>query len=108
MLLQKHKKDPYLGTSAGSVICGLSMQTTNDMPIVYPPSFKTLLPFDLNAHFLDEDAIKTHGRNSTANKRVHAYNTIPVLDYEGSWLKVDGDKIVKGELSARLFTKSDR
>jgi dipeptidase E len=35
------------------VICGLSMQTTNDMPIVYPPSFKTLgiLPFDLNAHF---------------------------------------------------------
>jgi dipeptidase E len=46
------KKEPYLGTRR-SVICGLSMQTTNDMPIVYPPSFKTLgiLPFDLNAHF---------------------------------------------------------
>jgi dipeptidase E len=58
------KGTPYLGTSAGSVICGLSMQTTNDMPIVYPPSFKTLgiLPFDLNAHFFRRrPAIKTHG-----------------------------------------------
>jgi dipeptidase E len=46
---------------ARSVICGLSMQTT-DMPIVYPPNFKTLgiLPFDLNAHFLDADLQSKH------------------------------------------------
>jgi len=43
---------PYLGTSAGSNICGLTMQTTNDMPIVHPPSYKTLgiFPFNINAH----------------------------------------------------------
>jgi dipeptidase E len=57
------------------------MQTTNDMPIVYPPSFKTLgiLPFDLNAHFLDADLQSKHMETQTSNKKFHAYNTIPVL-----------------------------
>jgi dipeptidase E len=106
------KGTPYLGTSAGSVICGLSMQTTNDMPIVYPPSFKTLgiLPFDLNAHFLDAD-LQSKYMGETRDIRIkefHAYNTIPVLGLrEGSWLKVDGDQvIVKGEFSARLFKQN--
>jgi dipeptidase E len=106
------KGTPYLGTSAGSVICGLTMQTTNDMPIVYPPSFKTLgiLPFDLNAHFLDADLQSKHmgETRDTRIKEFHAYNTIPVLGLrEGSWLKVDGDQIiVKGEFSARLFKQN--
>lgn len=106
------KGTPYLGTSAGSVICGLSMQTTNDMPIVYPPSFKTLalIPFDINAHFLDADLQSKHmgETRDTRIKEFHAYNSIPVLGLrEGSWLKVDGDKIiVKGTLSAKLFRQN--
>lgn len=103
---------PYLGTSAGSNICGLTMQTTNDMPIVYPPSFKTLgiLPFNLNPHYLDPDTNSTHmgETRETRIKEFHSMNTLPVVGLrEGSWLEVKADKIyLKGMLSARIFEQN--
>jgi dipeptidase E len=106
------KGTPYLGTSAGSVICGLSMQNTNDMPIIYPPSFQTLaiIPFNINAHYLDPDTQSKHmgETRETRIKEFHSFNTIPVLGLrEGSWLDVKGDKIIlKGNLKARLFKQN--
>jgi len=103
---------PYLGTSAGSNICGLTMQTTNDMPIIYPPSFETLgaIPFNLNPHFLDADLQSKHmgETRETRIKEFHQFNSQPVIGLrEGSWLDVKGDQIVlKGELSARLFQQN--
>jgi dipeptidase E len=106
------KGTPYLGTSAGSNICGLTMQTTNDMPIIYPPSFQTLgmIPFNINAHYLDADLQSKHmgETRETRIKEFHEFNSIPVLGLrEGSWLDVKGEKItLKGNLTARLFIQN--
>jgi len=102
---------PYLGTSAGSNICGLTMQTTNDMPIVYPPSFKTLgvLPFNINPHYLDPDPDSTH-MGETRQTRIEEFHTqqiVPVIGLrEGSWLGVkDNQTTLQGPLTARIFEK---
>jgi dipeptidase E len=85
------------------------MQNTNDMPIIYPPSFQTLglIPFNINAHYLipiRKPSIWEKPRNQ--NKRV-SFNTIPVLGLrEGSWLEVKGETVIlKGTLQARLLIK---
>lgn len=108
------KGTPYLGTSAGSNICGVNMMNTNDMPIVYPPSFTTLgcVSFNINAHYLDPiEGSKHMGETrETRIKEFHVFNEIPVLGLrEGSWLEVLGDKIMlQGNLSARLFHQNKK
>ncbi|GAA4277289.1 dipeptidase PepE [Aquimarina mytili] len=107
-----HSGTPYLGTSAGSNICGLTMQTTNDMPIVYPPSFKTLgiVPFNINPHYLDPDPNSTH-KGETRETRIKEFHNLdpqPVVGLrEGSWLNVKGQEVLlKGKLSARIFEQN--
>jgi dipeptidase E len=105
---------PYLGTSAGSNICGLTMNTTNDMPIVYPPSFRTLgfVSFNINPHYLDPIEGSTH-MGETRETRInefHHFNPQPVVGLrEGSWLEVKGNSILlKGTLTARIFKRNEK
>ncbi|SHI35260.1 dipeptidase E [Mesonia phycicola] len=103
---------PYLGTSAGSNICGLTIGTTNDMPIVYPPNFKTLgiIPFNINPHYLDPDPNSKHKGETreTRIKEFHKFNAIPVVGLrEGSWLRVKNNSIIlEGTLNARVFEQN--
>lgn len=103
------KGAPYLGTSAGSNIGGLSMHTTNDMPIVLPPSLNTmgLVPFNLNPHYLDPDSNSKHNGETreTRIKEFHTQHAIPVIGLrEGSWIRVQGETITtEGLFSSRIF-----
>ena len=105
---------PYLGTSAGTNICGVTMQNTNDMPIIYPPSFKTLgaAPFNINPHYLDPPADDTHmgETRETRIREFHKFNNLPVVGLrEGSWISVENDNyLLKGRHSARIFEKDKK
>jgi dipeptidase E len=100
---------PYLGTSAGTNIAGVNMQTTNDMPIVMPPSFETMgvLPFNINAHYIEPDPKSTHKGETrrTRIKEFQKFNDLNVLGLkEGSWLEVKDHTItLKGDLEAVWF-----
>lgn len=101
----------YLGTSAGSNICGLNMRNTNDMPIVMPSSFKTTgaVGYNINAHYLDPDSNSTH-MGETREQRIkefHCFNDLPVIGLrEGSYIKVvDKTEVLCGAHTARVFIK---
>lgn len=104
---------PYLGTSAGSNIGGKTINNTNDMPIILPPSFNalSLINFNLNPHYLDPIEGSTH-MGETRETRInefHKINPIAVLGLrEGSWLEVyNNDVIIRGNLTARLFRANE-
>lgn len=100
---------PYIGTSAGSNVACPTIKTTNDMPIVYPPSFDALnlVPFQINPHYLDPDPNLKHMGETRVQrlKEFHEENDTPVVGLrEGSWISVKNNShILEGTNGAKLF-----
>ena len=102
---------PYAGSSAGSNVAGPTIKTTNDMPIVYPPSFDALglFPYQLNPHYLDTDPASTH-MGETREQRILEYleeNETPVVAIrEGCAIRVDDKTMtLAGSKGARIFRR---
>jgi len=104
---------PYIGTSAGSNVACLSIKTTNDMPIVYPPSFDALqlVPIQLNPHFVDPQPDSRHmgETRETRIKEFHEMNDeFVVAIREGAMLRVEGDRMtLEGTHGGVLFRRGE-
>ncbi len=101
----------YAGASAGSNLACPTIKTTNDMPIVEPPSFEALglVPFQINPHYLDPDPRSTHmgETRETRIREFHEENETPVVGLrEGAMLRVEGERVtLKGLAGARIFRR---
>ena len=102
---------PYIGSSAGSNVAAPTIRTTNDMPIVEPPSLAALglVSFQINPHYLDPDPGSRH-MGETREERLLQYleeNETPVIGLrEGAIIRIEkGSTLLKGSTGARIFRR---
>ncbi len=100
---------PYVGWSAGANLACPTIRTTNDMPIVEPPSLDALalVPVQINPHYTDAhpDGHQGETRAQRLAEFVAANPEAPVVGLpEGTAVRIhDGHVEILGGGTARLF-----
>jgi dipeptidase E len=100
---------PYVGWSAGSNVACPTIKTTNDMPIIAPPTLDALglVPFQINPHYLDSHPSEHQGE--TREQRIVEFIEINPDMFvaglrEGSMLRVEDSSVeLLGDKPMRLF-----
>jgi dipeptidase E len=100
---------PYIGWSAGANLACPTLKTTNDMPVVMPPSFDALnlVPFQINPHY-HELKFENQG-GETRKERLEEFlllnpDKMVVGLPEGMFLRREGSKLtIDGNGTAKLF-----
>jgi dipeptidase E len=110
---------PYLGVSAGTNVAGPTIRTTNDMPIVQPPSLDALglVPFQINPHYyagqnyvrVGDEYVQHFGETRDERiKEFHEENATPVIGlWEGGVLRVTDDRVDLIGAAARVFRRGE-
>jgi dipeptidase E len=102
---------PYYGASAGANVACPTIRTTNDMPIVQPPSFAAfnLVPFQINPHYIDPpppEARIGETREERLTEFLEENDVTVVALREQGWLEVDGESMhLRGTGGAVLFRR---
>jgi dipeptidase E len=108
---------PYLGIIAGTNIASPTIKTTNDMPIVQPPSFEALglVTFQINPHYFGGSNYVRKGDRfvehfgETRDDRLrefHEENETPVVAlWEGGILRVKAGGVNLIGAEARVFRR---
>jgi dipeptidase E len=103
---------PYLGSSAGTVVACPTLRTTNDMPIVQPPSFAALgmIRFQINPHYCDADPFSSHMGETRRQRLIEFVEETgqPVVALrEGAMLCFEkGRAKLSGSASALIFSNA--
>lgn len=101
---------PYIGWSAGSNLACPTIMTTNDMPVIQPPSFEALnlVPFQINPHYHE---LRFEGQGGeTRKERLEEFlamnsNRKVIGLPEGMLLQRDGDSLwLRGNGVAKLYS----
>jgi dipeptidase E len=109
---------PYLGVSAGTNVACPTIKTTNDMPIVQPPSLDALglVPFQVNPHYFsgqtfvkgDDGGFHEHFGETRDDRlrEFHEMNDTPVVGlWEAGLLQIEGGRVRLLGAPARVFRK---
>ncbi|MEX6224112.1 dipeptidase PepE [Providencia hangzhouensis] len=116
VISQRVKQDgvPYMGWSAGSNVATPTIRTTNDMPIVQPPSFNSLniSPFQINPHFISGKPVGHNGESR--EERLNEFLTINPTEelialYEGTALFIENEQgTILGDQNALWLRGPDK